>query len=73
MKPPPPDWPRISSTLVDAHCAHVRANGAEIVNEPVTTDHGPEYWVDRSYGCRDPGGHYWWFGKRLVTRGRTVA
>jgi uncharacterized glyoxalase superfamily protein PhnB len=54
---------------VDAHCAHARACGAEIVTEPTTSDYGTEYWVDRSYCCRDPGGHHWWFGQRLATRG----
>jgi uncharacterized glyoxalase superfamily protein PhnB len=54
---------------VDAHCAHARECGAEIVIEPTTSDYGPEYWVDRTYCCRDPGGHHWWFGQRMTTRG----
>ncbi len=54
---------------VDAHCARARSHGAVIVEEPKTNDYGPEYWSDRSYCCRDPGGHYWWFGQRISTRG----
>jgi uncharacterized glyoxalase superfamily protein PhnB len=50
---------------VDAHCAHARAAGAVIVSEPFTRDHGADFWTDRSYECRDPGGHYWWFIQRL--------
>lgn len=52
---------------VDAHCERARAHGAVIVEEPKTNDYGPEYWSDRSYLCRDPGGHHWWFGQRLRT------
>jgi uncharacterized glyoxalase superfamily protein PhnB len=50
---------------VDAHCAHARAEGAEIVREPETSDYGPEYWTDRSYGAKDPDGHLWYFMQRL--------
>jgi len=50
---------------VDAHCAHARAAGAKINREPVTNDYGNDYWTDRSYGCRDPEGHQWWFMQRL--------
>lgn len=50
---------------VDAHCAHARANGAVIADEPTTHDYGDEYWVDRSYGALDPDGHLWWFIQRL--------
>ena len=50
---------------VDAHCAHARASGAVIVSEPVTHDYGEAFWTDRSYECRDPGGHHWWFTQRL--------
>ncbi|HEX3245499.1 MAG TPA: VOC family protein, partial [Chloroflexota bacterium] len=31
----------------DAHCAHARASGATILQEPTTTDYGADYWVDR--------------------------
>ena len=50
---------------VDEHCRHAREHGAVIVNEPQTNDYGEEYWVDRTYCCRDPGGHHWWFGERI--------
>jgi uncharacterized glyoxalase superfamily protein PhnB len=52
---------------VDAHCERARARGAVIVQEPATTDYGEDYWVDRTYCCRDPGGHHWFFGQRLKT------
>jgi uncharacterized glyoxalase superfamily protein PhnB len=54
---------------VDAHCEHARAAGATITMEPRTSDYGPEYWVDRTYECRDVGGHHWWFVQRLRTNG----
>jgi uncharacterized glyoxalase superfamily protein PhnB len=41
----------------DAHYAQAKAAGAEIIDEL----HSPEYG-GRSYGCRDPEGHIWWFG-----------
>jgi len=50
---------------VDAHCERARAAGATIDREPTTTDHGEEYWTDRSYGALDPEGHQWWFMQRL--------
>lgn len=49
----------------DAHCAHARRAGAQIVKEPETTDYGPEYWADRSYGAIDLEGHRWWFAQRV--------
>ena len=49
----------------DAHCTHARAMGAQILKEPETTDYGPEYWADRSYGAADPEGHAWWFAQRV--------
>lgn len=55
---------------VEAHCAHARATGARVTREPETHDYGDDYWVDRSYGCYDVGGHYWWFTQRLKTKGR---
>ena len=54
---------------VDAHCERARAAGARIFREPVTTDHGEQYWSDRSYGATDPEGHMWWFMQRLRTAG----
>lgn len=50
---------------VDAHCAHARAHGATIVDEPTVHDYGPDYWADRSYGAVDVEGHLWWFTQRL--------
>jgi uncharacterized glyoxalase superfamily protein PhnB len=50
---------------VDAHCAHARAHGARIVEEPTTHDYGADYWTDRSYGALDPEAHLWWFSQRL--------
>ncbi len=50
---------------VDAHCAHARAHGARIVDEPSLHDYGAEYWADRSYGAVDCGGHLWWFTQRV--------
>lgn len=55
----------------DAHCAHARAAGATIVEEPATHDYGKDYWADRSYGALDLEGHMWWITQRLrdpVTR-----
>jgi len=49
----------------DAHCAHARARGATIVEEPQTQDYGKEYWTDRSYGAADPEGHLWWIVERV--------
>ena len=49
----------------DAHCAHARAQGARIVDEPSTHDHGAEYWADRSYAALDPEGHLWWVTQRV--------
>ena len=50
---------------VDAHCTRTKAAGATVLSEPKTTDHGPEYWTDRSYLVRDLEGHQWWFIQRL--------
>lgn len=55
---------------VDAHCARARAAGAVITSEPSTSDYGDDYWVDRTYECRDIGGHHWWFTQRLRTKGQ---
>ena len=45
---------------VDAHCSRARAEGAEIVDEPVDRDYG-----DRIYHAHDPEGHSWYFAERL--------
>jgi uncharacterized glyoxalase superfamily protein PhnB len=52
---------------VDAHAAHARAAGAVVVSEPTTNDYGEDYWADRTYQCRDLGGHHWWFCQRMRT------
>ena len=57
---------------VEAHCKRAREAGAKIVTELQTSDHGEEYWADRSYECEDIGGHHWWFCQRLRT-GKTKA
>jgi uncharacterized glyoxalase superfamily protein PhnB len=49
----------------DAHCAHARAAGAKIVEEPATHDYGADYWADRSYGALDLEGHMWWITQRV--------
>ena len=56
----------------DAHCAHARAAGAQIGQEPETHDYGAEYWADRSYEAIDIEGHHWWFVQRVRTRGKDV-
>lgn len=43
---------------VDTHFQQAKAAGAEIDAEPEDKEYG-----DRSYGCRDPEGHQWWFYK----------
>lgn len=50
---------------VDAHCARARAAGAKIAEPPTTTDHGEEYWADRTYRAEDLEGHQWWFMQRV--------
>lgn len=50
---------------VEAHYARSRAAGASIFRELATSDYGPEYWADRTYGARDPEGHMWWFMQRV--------
>ncbi len=49
----------------DAHCARARSAGAKIINEPATSDYGPEHWTDRGYECEDPEGHRWYFAHRV--------
>jgi uncharacterized glyoxalase superfamily protein PhnB len=55
----------------DAHCVRARAAGAKIEGEPKTTDHGDDYWTDRSYEAVDLEGHHWWFVQR-VSDGKTA-
>jgi uncharacterized glyoxalase superfamily protein PhnB len=52
----------------EAHCAHARAAGAKILEEPFTSDYGDDYWSDRSYRAEDPEGHQWWFMQRLRSK-----
>jgi uncharacterized glyoxalase superfamily protein PhnB len=42
---------------IDAHCAHARGAGAQIIQEPQT-----EFYGDRSYRAKDLEGHIWTFG-----------
>jgi uncharacterized glyoxalase superfamily protein PhnB len=50
---------------VDAHCERARKAGAQIVDEPTTTDYGDDYWSDRGYRVIDLEGHHWWFVQRM--------
>lgn len=45
---------------VDAHFAHAKAAGAEIIEEPADTFYG-----DRRYGAVDPEGHMWFFATHV--------
>ena len=49
----------------DAHFERAKAAGATIVQEPFISDHGEDYWADKSYGCLDPEGHLWWIVERI--------
>jgi len=49
----------------EAHLKRARDAGAVIETELETHDYGDDYWADRSYGCKDIGGHHWWFSERL--------
>lgn len=55
---------------VESHCRRAREAGAVITQELSDHDYGPEYWSDRGYGCRDVGGHHWWFSERVATAGK---
>ena len=50
---------------IEAHCQRAKAAGAVVTSEIQTHDYGEDYWVDRSYECRDIGGHHWWFSERV--------
>ena len=43
---------------IDAHCAHAKAAGAEILMEPED-----QFYGDRTYRARDLEGHNWTFGQ----------
>jgi uncharacterized glyoxalase superfamily protein PhnB len=45
---------------IDAHCAHARAAGAEILQEPEE-----QFYGDRTYRARDPEGHVWTFAQNV--------
>ncbi|MFZ5704184.1 MAG: VOC family protein [Pseudomonadota bacterium] len=55
---------------LDAHCAHARAAGARIVEEPADQVQG-----DRLYRALDPEGHLWTFLQpvRTVSRAEVIA
>jgi uncharacterized glyoxalase superfamily protein PhnB len=53
---------------LDAHCAHARAAGAEIVREPQD-----EFYGDRTYLVRDLEGHVWTFSQPVRKVGRAEA
>jgi len=52
---------------VEAHFQRARAAGATLTSELAVSDHGADYWTDRSYGALDCGGHPWWFCERIRT------
>jgi uncharacterized glyoxalase superfamily protein PhnB len=58
------------TTDIDAHCAHARAAGAEILVEPET-----QFYGDRTYRCRDLEGHIWTVAQTVeaVTREQAEA
>ena len=45
---------------IDAHCAHAREAGAEILQEPEE-----QFYGDRTYRARDPEGHVWTFAQNV--------
>ncbi|MEY2455553.1 MAG: hypothetical protein QOK06_647 [Acidimicrobiaceae bacterium] len=45
---------------VDAHCAHARMHGANILMEPTDFEYG-----ERQYSAEDPAGHQWTFSETL--------
>jgi uncharacterized glyoxalase superfamily protein PhnB len=45
---------------IDAHCEHARAAGAVILAEP-----DDQFYGDRTYRARDPGGHIWTFAQTV--------
>jgi uncharacterized glyoxalase superfamily protein PhnB len=53
---------------IDAHCAHAKAAGAEILQAP--TD---QFYGDRTYRARDLEGHVWTFGQAVQVVSREQA
>jgi len=45
---------------IDAHCAHAREAGADILQEPAD-----QFYGDRTYRARDPEGHVWTFAMNV--------
>ena len=45
----------------DAHCAHARQHGAQILDEPKTHPYG-----ERQYVAEDPAGHLWTFSQSVA-------
>lgn len=54
---------------VDALTERARAAGAKVLQAPVTTDYGVEYWADRTAMLADPEGHRWWIMQRMREQG----
>ena len=46
---------------IDAHCAHARASGAVVLDEPAD-----QFYGDRTYRARDPEGHIWTFAQNVA-------
>src|SRR5580698_8419289 len=46
---------------VDAHCAHARKHGAEIMSEPQTYPYG-----ERQYAAKDYAGYAWTFSQSVA-------
>ncbi len=52
---------------VDVRFRRAVAAGAKVISEPRNSDHGPDYWEDRSCELEDPEGHRWWLCERIRT------
>jgi uncharacterized glyoxalase superfamily protein PhnB len=57
---PPTSFVYVYVDDVDAHFAHAKEAGAEILSEPETQSYG-----DRHYGVKDPDGHMWYFSQHV--------
>jgi len=51
----------------DQHCAHAKAVGANVVEEPADTFYGA-----RRYGVEDPEGHRWYFAAEIKQTGEAT-
>lgn len=56
------------AAVLDAHCEHARANGAEIQMEPED-----QFYGDRTYRALDPEGHSWTFSAHVRDVSRAEA